>query len=138
MPYACRVHYLSPPNQNSKDLELLTCVCFWTSRRFYTNITSRNIVTFVIYFRTTDISIIHQMTLRSILIIIERDATQSSLFIILQVHSTCFGCQPHPSSGVHKTVTIASDTGHIFCADRRLSLQFCVLLMMGVVDTRNI
>ena len=25
------------------------------------------------------------------------------LFIILQVHCTCFGCQPHPSSGVHKT-----------------------------------
>ena len=40
----------------------------------------------------------------SILIIVKRNATQSSLFIILQVHSTCFGCQPHPSSGVHKTV----------------------------------
>jgi hypothetical protein len=52
----------------------------------------------------------------SILIIVQRDATQSSLFIILQVHSTCFGCQPHPSSGVHKSVTIASGTGHIFCA----------------------
>ena len=51
-----------------------------------------------------------------ILIIVQRDATQSSLFIILQVHSTCFGCQPHPSSGVHKTVTTASGTGHIFCA----------------------
>jgi len=51
----------------------------------------------------------------SILIIV-RDATQSSLFIILQVHSTCFGCQPHPSSGVHKTVTTASRTGHNFCA----------------------
>ena len=51
-----------------------------------------------------------------ILIIVQRDATQSSLSIILQVHSTCFGCQPHPSSGVHKTVTTASATGHIFCA----------------------
>jgi len=48
------------------------------------------------------------------LIIVQRDATQSSLFIILRVHSTCFGCQPHPSSGVHKTVTTASGTGHIF------------------------
>jgi len=45
-----------------------------------------------------------------ILIIVQRDATQSSLFIILQVHSTCFGCQSHPSSGVHKTVTTASGT----------------------------
>ena len=45
-----------------------------------------------------------------ILIIVQRYATQSSLFIILQVHSTCFGCQPQPSSGVHKTVTTASGT----------------------------
>ena len=49
-----------------------------------------------------------------ILITVQRDATQSSLFIILQVHSTCLGCQPHPSSGVHKTVTTASGTGHMF------------------------
>ena len=52
----------------------------------------------------------------SILITVQRDATQSSLFIILQVHSTCFGCRPLPSSGVIKTVTTASGTGHIFCA----------------------
>ena len=56
------------------------------------------------------------MHLWSVLIIVQRDATQSSLFINLQVHSTCFGCQPHPSSGVHKTVTTASGTGRIFCA----------------------
>ena len=49
-------------------------------------------------------------------IIVQRDATQSSLFIILQVYSTCSGCQPHLSSGVHKTVTTVSVTGHIFCA----------------------
>ena len=46
----------------------------------------------------------------SILIIVERDATKSNLFLILQVHSTCFGFQPHPSSGLHKTVTTASGT----------------------------
>jgi len=46
--------------------------------------------------------------------IVQRNATQSCIFIILQVHSTCFGCQPHPSSGVRKTVTTASGTGHIF------------------------
>jgi len=44
------------------------------------------------------------------------DFLQKSLFITLQVHSTCFGCQPHPSSGVHKTVTTASGIVHIFCA----------------------
>jgi len=27
---------------------------------------------------------------------------------LLQNHSTCIGCLPHPSSGVHKTVTAAS------------------------------
>jgi len=37
----------------------------------------------------------------SILIIVQRDATQSSLFIILQVHCTCFVRQPHPLSEVH-------------------------------------
>ena len=58
----------------------------------------------------------------SILIIVQRDATQSRLFIILQVHSTCFGCHPHPSSGVHKTVTTASGTGHIFRAATSLQL----------------
>jgi len=46
------------------------------------------------------------------LTIAQRDATQSSHFIVLQIHFTCFGCQPHPSSGVHKTVTTAS----YFCA----------------------
>ena len=48
-----------------------------------------------------------------ILIIVQHVATQSSLFIIVQVHSACFGCQPHPSPGAHKTVTTASGTGHI-------------------------
>ena len=28
-------------------------------------------------------------------------------------YSAGFGCQPHPSSGVHKTVTTAYATGHI-------------------------
>ena len=46
----------------------------------------------------------------TLLAIVQRDATQINLFIVLQVHSTCFGCQPHPSSGVHKTVTAASGT----------------------------
>jgi len=50
------------------------------------------------------------------LIIVQRDTTQSSLFIILQFQSTSFGCQTHPSSGVHKTLTTASSTGHIFCS----------------------
>jgi len=33
-------------------------------------------------------------------------------FILLQNHSTCLGCPPHPSSGVLKTVTAASGTVH--------------------------
>ena len=31
---------------------------------------------------------------------------------LLQSHSTCFGYPPHPSSGVLKTVTATSGTGH--------------------------
>jgi len=46
----------------------------------------------------------------TVLTIAQRDATQSNLFIFLQVHSTRFGCQPHPLLGVHKTVTTASGT----------------------------
>ena len=70
--------------------------------------------------------------------------------IVLQNHSTCFGCPPHPSSGVLKTVTAASGTGHnIGTATSvqrgqvptwprwRVRLQFLVLLMMGAVDTGN-
>ena len=57
------------------------------------------------------VSFVYKFLSKSILIIVQPDATHSSLFIILQVHSTCFGCQPHPSSGVHKTVTAASGTG---------------------------
>jgi len=45
-----------------------------------------------------------------IFIIVQQDSTQSSLFIILQIHSTYFGCQQHPSSGVQKIVTTASGT----------------------------
>jgi hypothetical protein len=52
----------------------------------------------------------HDKSNFSVLIIVQRDATQSSIFTILQVHSTFFGCQPHTSSGVHKTITTASGT----------------------------
>jgi len=67
----------------------------------------------------------------TILIIVQRDATQSSLFIILQVHSTCFGCQPHPSSGVRKTLTTASGTGHTFCAATSLQNGQASLATLG-------
>ena len=60
------------------------------------------------------VTILIRNTITFILIIVQQDATQSSLFIIQQVHLTCFGCQPQPSSGVHKTVTTAFGTGHIF------------------------
>jgi len=40
------------------------------------------------------------------------DAVLSSLFIVLQNHSTCFGCPLHPSSGVHKTVVWHGQIGH--------------------------
>ena len=72
------------------------------------------------------------------LIIVQRDATQSSLFIILQVHSTCFGCQRHPSS-VNKTVTITSGTGHIFCALTLATLEggSCTVPEAVVTDLCN-
>jgi len=51
-----------------------------------------------------------------IFIIVQKDATQNSLIIILQVHFKYFGCQRYPSSRVHKTVTTASGIGHNFYA----------------------
>jgi len=35
------------------------------------------------------------------------------ILILLQDYSTCFGCRPHPSSGVHKTVVTATGTSHM-------------------------
>ena len=81
----------------------------------------------------------------------------------LENYCTYFGCLSHPSSGVHKTVTADSGTGHITyqgnnllpawpnyatlaegcCPDtwynlyQNLQLQFDVFLMMGAIDTQN-
>ena len=90
--------------------------------------------------RDTPQIVVSVYLVQSLLIIVQRDAIQSSLFIILRVHSTCFGCQPHPSSGVHKTVTTASGTCHIFCVQLppcNVAKLAWLLLMMGVLDTRN-
>jgi hypothetical protein len=44
---------------------------------------------------------------------IQQDATVCrNLFTAKSLISTCFGRPSHPSSGVHKTVTAASGTGH--------------------------
>ena len=37
---------------------------------------------------------------------------QNAGIYLLQNHSTCFGCPSNPSSGVRKTVTATSGTGH--------------------------
>ena len=51
---------------------------------------------------------------KSIVINVQRGATMCSLyFILLQDHSTYFGCRPHPSSGVHKTAVTATGTSHM-------------------------
>jgi len=58
---------------------------------------------------------------------------------LLQSHSTCFGCPPRPSSGVPKTVTAASGTGHNIGA----ATSLCILLhLVGFLlilnyDARN-
>ena len=51
-------------------------------------------------------NILHCILLRS------NKMKQYSGIYLLQNHSTCFGRPSHPSSGVHKTVTAASGTGH--------------------------
>jgi len=42
----------------------------------------------------------------------QRGTVLNSLFIVLQSHSTYFGCPLHPSSGVHKTVATTTGTSH--------------------------
>ena len=51
--------------------------------------------------------------------------------ILLQDHSTCFGCCPHLPSGVHKTVTTASGTGHIIVAATYLQRGQVNLAIVG-------
>ena len=36
----------------------------------------------------------------------------AGIYLLQIIYSTCFGRPAHPSSGVHKTVTAASGTGH--------------------------
>ena len=47
---------------------------------------------------------------------------------LLQNNSTCFGCPSHPSSGVHKSVTAASGTGH--------SIWATIFLQRGLIRPR--
>jgi hypothetical protein len=56
---------------------------------------------------------------------------------LLQNHCTRFWCPSHPSSGVHKSVTAASGTGHSIWATTFLQRGLNVLLMMGAMDTRD-
>ena len=57
---------------------------------------------------------VHGLVHHKSIINVQRDATLCSLyFILMQDHSTCFGCHPHPSSGVHKTVVTATGTSYM-------------------------
>ena len=47
-----------------------------------------------------------------IILIRSNKMQQYASIYLLQNYSTCFVCPSHPSSGVHKTVTAASGTGH--------------------------
>ena len=55
---------------------------------------------------------IHDSVHRNSILIRSNNMQQHAGIYLLQNYSTCFGCPSHPSSGVHKTVTAASGTGH--------------------------
>jgi len=59
---------------------------------------------------------IHGSLYRTSLLIRSNKMQQYAGIYLLQNHSISFGCPSHPSSGVHKTVTTASGTGHSICA----------------------
>ena len=54
---------------------------------------------------------IHSSVHRNSILIRPNKMQQYAGIYLLQNHSTCFGCPTHPSSGVRKTVTVASGTG---------------------------
>jgi len=56
---------------------------------------------------------IHGSVHRNSILIRSNKMQQYVRVYLLQNYSTYFGCPSHPSSGVHKTVTAASGTGHI-------------------------
>ena len=56
---------------------------------------------------------IHGSVHRDSILVRSNKMQQYAGVYLLQIYSTCFGCLSHPSSGVHKTVTPASGTGHI-------------------------
>ena len=51
-------------------------------------------------------------TWRRFVLIRSNKMQQYAGIYLLQNYSTSFGCPSHPSSGIHKTVTAASGTGH--------------------------
>ena len=55
---------------------------------------------------------IHGSVHRNSILIRSNKMQQYAGIYLLQNHSTCFGCPSPPSSGLHKTVTAASGTGH--------------------------
>ena len=56
---------------------------------------------------------IHDSVHRNSILIRSNKMQQYAGIYLLKNYSTCFGCPSHPSSGVHKTATAASGTGHI-------------------------
>ena len=59
-------------------------------------------------------------SLRISILIRSNETQQYADVYLLQNYSTCFGNLSHSSSGVHKTVTAASGTGHITCQSNNL------------------
>ena len=64
-------------------------------------------------FPTMGIFYIHGSVRRDSILVRSNEMQQYAGVYLLQNYSTCFGCLSHPPSGVHKTVTAASGTGHI-------------------------
>ena len=59
---------------------------------------------------------IHGSVHRDSILIRSNEMQQYAGVYLLHNYSTCFGCLSRPSSGVHRTVTAASGTGHSFRA----------------------
>jgi len=60
----------------------------------------------------------------------------ADIYLLLN-YSTYFGRPSLPSSGIHKTVVAASGTDHIIWGASFFKRTFYVLMIMGVMDARN-
>ena len=100
--------------QNVWHHQHCNCLCSKVCNIFVYTVVSRQSAYFILLLPQYghDGFYIHGSVHRKSTLIRSNKMQENAGIYLLQTHSTCFGCPLHPSSGVHKTVTAVSGTGH--------------------------